>query len=114
MAVLEALVTGTPITGLSTTAAQLAGITGTVFAVPVRGGKEVNPLTVQLVFGAAPGNYIYQLFGSLDGTNFSQIGSDITQAASAILTVSINTKFVRLDQVSKANAVTTVGSIMLG
>lgn len=111
---MEALVTGTPV--VSHSSALTGAITGTPFAVPVRGGKVTTPITVQFTFASAPGASVYNLMGSLDNVTYFPLNSAaITEAvAFQVLTFLVNVKFIRLDQVSKTNAVLSTGLLMLG
>jgi hypothetical protein len=114
-----ALVTGSPV--ISHSSALTGAITGTAFGVPIRGGKVDTPITVQMVFASAPGASVYQLMGSLDGTNYAPLqvsDGSITLVtfteASLIIKYKVNVKFVRLDQVSKTNAIQSTGRLMMG
>ena len=116
---MEALVTGTPVTSHSS--ALTGAITGTPFAVPIRSGKQDTPITVQLVFASAPGASVYNLMGSNDNVDYAPIpvlDASITvftiTEASLITRFRVNNLFVRLDQVSKTNAVQSTGTLMLG
>lgn len=106
----EAFVTGTPVIGITTSAT--GAVTGTIFAVTQKSGQAERALTLQLVFASAPGASVYRLFQSLNGIDFSQVGADITEAVPIIKNL-INAKFVRLDQVSKTNAILATGSLMI-
>ena len=108
----KSLMEGVPTVGLTTTAAQTTGVSGTLYGIVAKTNGRKRNLTIQMVYSGAPGASEYNLMGSIDGTNFEQIGSDLT-GTDTLVEFETNVTFLRLDQVSRANAVTATGYLFL-
>lgn len=91
--------------GTSQATTGTGAVAGTIFAVPQR-NKDIF-VGVQISFSADPGAYVFSLQGSLDGTNFAEILAITGTTVNAVENHNVSgLKFVRLNQTSKANAVT--------
>lgn len=87
-----------------------------VFVVPPASTRGMERFTtVQISFSADPGAYVFNLLGSLDGTNFGILETTAISKTTviAVATIRTNVLFIRLDQVSKANAVTATALLMV-
>lgn len=90
-------------------------VTGQVIALPPALPGQENFTTVQLVFGADPGAYVFQLLGSLDGVTFTALTTNELSktTVNAGVKLATNVPFIRLDQTSKANSVTGTAQLMV-
>jgi hypothetical protein len=88
-------------------------VAGTIFAISQRQKGDLF-LGIQIAFSADPGAYVFELHGSVDGVTFGLLGAQITgTTVTAIRTVNVSgMKFVQLNQVSKANAVTATAQLV--
>jgi len=101
----EALVNNTPVVGLSGGYTGTGAVSGTVYAVPL--GKFTERfIEVQITFSADPGAYVFELQGSNDGSNFAILGTNLAATTVPLFVKRDSAKFIRLNQISKANAVT--------
>lgn len=103
------LATNIPVTG---TYAGVGALAGTPYAVPFGRGVE-RFITVAIVFGADPGLYVFNLMASNDGVTFVPFDTQITGTTVNIIVKKPTARFIRVDQVSKANAVTATVTINL-
>lgn len=115
MAVIPALMSGVQFTGFTSTTAQLGAVTGTIVAIPTsrRHGGDIA-ISASVAFGGAPGASSFKLFISNDGVNFVDSALTISDAATLVKTLLPGITHLRFDQVSKTNAVTATGIIVMG
>lgn len=113
----EALSKNFPATGRVGNYTGTGAVSGDVFAVPFRaGGYPGRFLQIQITFSADPGAYVFAMTVSNDVNGpFVEApnGSQITGTTVPGFGYFDAFRFIRVDQVSKANAVTATVSIVL-
>jgi hypothetical protein len=88
-------------------------VSGTLYCVPFGRGVE-RFVEVQISFSADPGAYVFELRGSNDvAVAPTIIGANIAGTTVSVIVKRDAALFLRLDQVSKANAVTANATITL-
>lgn len=108
-----ALMSGVP---YSQTFLGTGAVVGNPVAIPVKSGRGMNPaITVQITFGANPGNYVFAPEVSEDAVNWFPLTTLTGTDASVKMEnyEDFSNLFFRLSQTSKTNSVTATALITL-